>query len=255
LDTAEDYTLSPQPKPNGSIQYCYIPLAICGVPAKQHRTLPVVGILGDSIAQGAGSPVSPATGRDVGVVEQACQQAGIGYVNFGINGYRAWELARAVSANESRLEILAACSDVVLSIGTNDLSAYHFGRSTAPFIIARLQKIWAVLASRRVKIWQATIPPMTHSTDGFRTLNNQSLWNSNYGPEVSGGSQWSIINTYIRTVPAPLTGIIDIAAKAAVLDSRGHYVWKPGYTADGKHPIPTAGQPDFISLVPVKCFG
>ncbi len=255
LDTTVDYTSLPQPNPAKAPQHCYIPLAICGVPVTKRHRAPVVGIIGDSIAQGIGSPVLPRTAKDVGVFEEACQRAGIGYLNFGINGYRTTAMASYLPGNHSLLQILAACTDVLISLGTNDLNAYRLGRATAPFIIYKLQKVWDILAQLDVKVWQATVPPTTHSTDRFLTTQNQSPWNPNFGPEVGGGSPWSIVNAFIRSRPAPLAGIIDIAAAAAVLNDRGTYVWRPGLTRDGVHPLPGAGHPDFISLVPTSLFG
>jgi len=255
LDTTSDYTLSRQPDSSPEAQYCYIPLAICGVPELRSGKSPVVGIIGDSIAQGVGSSVIPSTAEEVGIVQQACQRAGIGYVNLAINNSNAAHWALYLAANPSLLEVLSASSDVVVIIGSNDLFGYRLGLASAPHLIANLQKIWDILATQRIRIWQATIPPKTHSTDNYRTLANQSPWNPNFGPEANGGSPWSVVNAFIRKIPAPLTGIIDLAAKAAVLNDRFVYVWRPGTTSDGTHPIPGAGNPDFVSLVPVKSFG
>ena len=255
LDTTIDYTFSPQPNPASSPQHGYIPLAICGTPVRQTGRAPIVGILGDSIAQGIGSTIQPITGEEVGVFQEACQRAGIGYVNLGINGYQATEMASYLLRNESLRQLLLACTDVVISLGSNDLNSLRLGRSTAPVTIRNLQTVWGILARPEVKIWQATFPPRTHTTDRLQTIQNQSPWNPNFGPEVGGGSQWSIVNNYLRGCPAPLAGIIDIAAIAAVLNDRGSYVWRPGLTRDGVHPLPRAGRPDFISLVPTSAFG
>ena len=87
------------------------------------------------------------------------------------------------------------------------------------------------------KITQSTLSPQTASSDGWTTQVGQT--------QVTSSQARLLVNTWIRSQPAPLVAVFDIAK--ALQYSADQLRWKfPGYTADGTHATPL-GYKEIIS--------
>lgn len=128
-----------------------------------------------------------------------------------------------------RLEMLKRLkvTHVVVGWGINDLNS---GRSVAE-VQADLQAMWNLLDTNGFKVWQNTITP--RSTGSWSTLAGQT-------PTLL--TQRNSLNAFLRTIPAPLEGIIDMAlVTEATGGDAGKWKVEPAwaidnYTQDGLHP-------------------
>lgn len=174
--------------------YGYSPMAILA--GFVNDDVCYVACIGDSIMDGQGDLGTPdvygwllrAFGDNVPVSWQAVPgDAANGWI-AGNNG----EIVRQLMTQ--------GCTHAVEAFGANDL-----GNNNPSQLIADRQAIWNLLAEVGVQnIYAATINPTPSSTDGFMTEANQT-------PGAHDAERVTV-NTYIRTVPAPLKGIIDFAA-------------------------------------------
>lgn len=96
-----------------------------------------------------------------------------------------------------RMKLLQYGSIAIVQRGINDIS------QPLATIQANAIALWTMLAARGMKVYACTITPSTTSTDGFRTAGNQSV-TANEAKRVG-------YNDWVRTVPAPLSGYIEIA--------------------------------------------
>lgn len=85
----------------------------------------------------------------------------------------------------------------ISAAGVNDL-----GGSTGT-IEANYVTHWQEFTNRGIPVWQITLLPKTTSTDGWRTQANQTV--------TANETQRIALNTWIRSVPTPLTGYIETA--------------------------------------------
>ena len=106
---------------------------------------------------------------------------------------------------------------------------------------SNLQVIWKDLKGRGVKrVYQATITPRSSSTNGWATLGNQT--NTGWTP-----AQLAQLNGWIRNVPPPLSGYIEIGN--VVSSSQDSGLWNsPGWTTDGVHPTVAAHEAILATL-------
>jgi lysophospholipase L1-like esterase len=119
-------------------------------------------------------------------------------------------------------------TDVIVQYGVNDVNLA--GRTAAATQTA-LSTIYGYFPTKRV--WQSTISPVSASTDSWATVANQTTAGSN--------AQRVLLNTWIRTAPAPLTGIFDNAAVVETSLNSGIWNVVAGLgapTGDGLHFTP-----------------
>lgn len=146
----------------------YGPSAIIGTLAAGTADPKVYLFSGDSIAFGSG-----ATEQDLGFLARAAYRDGLAFLNIG----RPSELATGFQgvSRRQRMPLAAGCTHVVNEYGVNDLN------SAVP--LATLQAaqldIWSDFASRRLRVFQSTITPVTTSSDGWITLANQTVLSMN----------------------------------------------------------------------------
>lgn len=112
---------------------------------------------------------------------------------------------------------------VITALGTNDIRC---GGPGVEEVRERMLNHWGVLATVAPHLIATTVPPATTSIDGWHTLEGQRL--------DHGNATRLIINDWLRTVPAPLDAVFDLAA--AVEAEPG--LWRPRLTEDGVHPSP-----------------
>lgn len=181
-------------------------------------TQPSVALIGDSITGGYKDAVQPNEGI-CGIVQRAVSKL-CGSINLGTNADTILGFITGTNATR-RLGLAAYCSHVVTQYGINDLLA---GNSAAQ-IEANLASLWAMFTGKPVI--QTTITPDTTSTDNWATTANQT-------PFAASAARIAV-NTFIRTVPAPLNGVFDVCHTFESSLNSG--LWAaPGVTVDGVHP-------------------
>lgn len=248
LVTTTDYTATPSPGSSGGSNG-FVPIAICAVPTGGNSNVPVVLLVGDSIAAGVGGFNNDAAGTDGGLCANAFQAAGICYMNYGSNGYNLRQMSAHQRSRQHKMEIATSCTSVFLIGGTNDLNS----NATLADMKASLTTLWADYAATGAKVWAFTVPPRTTSTDSFATVANQSAATPDFGPEVTGGSVLTQLNAWIRAKQPNVFGVVDLfsyVAKYNVVNNT--WVWDPTKNlGDGTHPLATAVQ----SIIPVVGLG
>lgn len=193
---------------------CYSPVAI--VSTTSPGAIPVVGQVGDSIISGqADTPV------DLGWFNRGLNSE-YAYINVGKGGDTAQKFSEGVSS-ESRMQLLDVCTHAVVALGANDAAT----RTTVQ-MIENLQTIYTRLAARNIKVVGVTITPHPlSSTDEYKTVGGQTIGAHN--------TEIQEVNTWIRSLPSPLTSYIEAAY--AVESAPGSGFWKPNLTQEGLHPI------------------
>jgi lysophospholipase L1-like esterase len=219
--TTTDYTVS-APSGTNSQGPGYAPLAIIG---RCVTDQPVWAIIGDSIPSGTGDSAYMSWGTGENGWARRSLNNIIPYVFIS----RGSTLARDWPNRGSRYsaQLLNRCTHALVTFGTNDLT----NSRTLAQIQADLTAIWQAQVDRGIKVYQATILPNTTSTDSWATLANQT--------PVASNSVRTQLNDWIRTIPAPLSGIVEIADIVESARNSGKWIVNgtANYpTADGTHP-------------------
>jgi lysophospholipase L1-like esterase len=123
------------------------------------------------------------------------------------------------------------CDVAIVAYGANE------SNDSVATIQASLQAVWNDLHAMGIRVWACTITPSTTSTDSWATVGNQT----DIRPNIN------TVNDWIRTLPAPLVGVIDVSD--AVSSARNSGRWKAGFTSDGLHPNLT-GQVPLQTIIP-----
>ncbi|MEO7714974.1 MAG: GDSL-type esterase/lipase family protein [Capsulimonas sp.] len=199
--------------------FAYHPLAIVG--ACSPRNQATLALIGDSIFRGQAD-----TPNDNGYIIRAINKT-VGHINLSMAGEQALNFQGTTRAR--RIRLARGCSHALVQLGVNDMGN---GRTLVQ-IQADLLNIWNALSLRGCKVYQCTITPSTNSSDSYATTVNQTPKSAAFGPGVCIRTQ---LNDWIRTVPAPLSGCIEVAD--AVESARNSGLWLPNYTnaGDGTHP-------------------
>lgn len=170
-----------------------------------------------------------------GYIQRALSAAAVPWSDFAATGDKisAW-----ITRDYSRLSMIAAtgCSSAIIGLGNND---YTSGTAAA-VIEANLLTLSAQLKGLGIKkVLLATITPGSTSTtaNGQSTLADQTA-NTNDSIRLA-------VNTWERTIPAGIDGVID---DTALVENGGSGAptgkWSPigglPAAADGKHPGPSA---------------
>jgi lysophospholipase L1-like esterase len=203
-----------------SFEFCYSPLAIIGTTNPVWQ--PSVLLIGDSIMYGQGST----SGHDSGFAVYAINN-NLPYIGMGFPGERADQYQG--TGRQWRIRVAKFASYAIVEYGVNDLN--YNSAVTPSYIQTQLLNIWNALAQRGLKVYQTTITPRTTSTDNWATTQNQTPFSAAFGP---GTCTRTIVNDWIRSVPAPLSGYFDTADQ--VETSRNSGIWIPNTTVDGLHP-------------------
>jgi lysophospholipase L1-like esterase len=177
-----------------------------------------VAIFGDSI--GSGQADSGVDGiYNSGFLVRALDAAALPWLRMTLPGENAG------ATLSKRLAWASACTHAIVQYGTND---YPGGSLST--IQTNLARLWTVLATQGIKVYQTTITPRSTSTDSWATVENQT-------PTANSDSTKNQLNDWIRTTPAPLTGYFEVAD--TVESARNSGVWKAGFSDDGIHPNQT----------------
>lgn len=128
------------------------------------------------------------------------------------------------SANSYRLRLMKYFTHAIVNFGRND---FNSGDSLAT-VETRLKDLWRALDMYGLKVYQSTTMPATTSTDGWTTVANQAINNTN-----SFNTKRLEFNSKLRSGVYPVT-VLDISP--AVESSAGSNIWKANFTTDGVHP-------------------
>jgi lysophospholipase L1-like esterase len=158
--------------------FCYAPACILA-----KSSIVSIGCIGDSLTEGVGdNPLANPFIGDIGLVCKTLA-ALCPMVNLGLGGTTLTPNGPPTSrfwgqVGTARSQLIPYCSDLIIELGTNDLSA-AISNLTAAQLIAYLETfITSVLpslgAAKGVRIFLTTITPHTTSSDGFITIGNQT---------------------------------------------------------------------------------
>lgn len=245
----------------GTTQYAYWPCSIRAIPSKPR--VPVVAIVGDSVASGYGDSTVPNKGYWIRAVNEqyAYQQLSFpsGTVAHWTNRTAAfaWSAVAAIR----RKALLDGCSHAIAALGRNSLSS-----AAVSLVEIQLDQIalWTYLRTRCPRgVWQTTITPYTTSTDAWATTGNQTFQNATIetnrvnfnnwlrdGAPMLNGAAAATGSAAAGTVRAgqsghPLVGYIEVTDTVETARDSGK--WKSvgsgasaAYTVDGIHPNATA---------------
>lgn len=117
--------------------------------------------------------------------------------------------------------LLSYTNKAFIMLGTNDI----YTSSTAEDIIGYLQELYNKLSSLGIDVYACTMPPVSTSTDGWTTIENQT--------RGSNMDKRDAVNDWIRTNAQNVFKVIDIAD--ALEPSRNAGIWSPNLTGDGTH--------------------
>lgn len=138
----------------------------------------------------------------------------------------------AVANYTQRIKLVPYASHIVCNFGINDLNG---GARTATQVLGDLQTLWAAVAAAKLpsaKLYQATLEPITTSSDSWATLSGQTA--------AAFEAQRTSLNTSIRAAPQTnLAGFVDIADQVETGRNSGRWMstgTAGSYTADGIHP-------------------
>jgi len=202
----------------GGFTYAFSPIAVIGKAMSSVKQV-AVGLVGDSLVQ-APNPNSAALGN---YHRSAYTEALYGQVPF-IQTAKAGNTISTISSNPYLLSATGKyCTHVICNIGVND---FRVGTSLAS-MQSQLQALWNYFAVRGIKVYQSTITPNTTSTDGWVTTANQT--------KSAYDSNRTALNDWIRTIPSPLSGYIEIADLSETARNSG--IWPANTTQDGLHPV------------------
>lgn len=203
----------------------YAPWAVLGTPRYANGTSPRVLLLGDSRVAGYGDTSG---NKDAYGWARRAFDGQLVYLNVAVSGSTA-SSAQTLQGLRRRLALADACgtfTDVIVCYGVNDLT----GGSTSAQVQTRLQACYDIFKDRGLRVWGATMAPVTTSTDTWATVGNQT--------PVASNANRITVNNWIRTTPTPLAGYFEFAD--AVESARDSGLWKAtgsanGYTLDGTH--------------------
>lgn len=202
----------------------YGPWQVLGDIGSAAGTAPTVLVTGDSNAVGFGDVRGSA--YHLGWVQRALQPE-FPTLNLAVSGATARGALSGPSRRRRRVLLQWARPRVAIAaLGTNDLQQGGPG-------LVEMQDLliehWRDLAALGSRVLACTIPPVTTSGDGWRTLAGQT--------PTAGARVRAQVNDWLRSVPSPLAGVIDVAAALGAPASPS--LWRPGFTRDGLHPNQT----------------
>lgn len=212
-------------------KYSYTPLVILGEPSV-NSPIKTVGFVGSSSSTGAGHTnvkVDNFPLGEVGYMQTAALRAGWGYVTAGMNGQKASDFADPTKRT-NQLQMLKGCDLVIVQYVSNDLST---ASTTFEMVRSNLLSIHQVFWDMGIPTAQVTVNPRTTSTDGWKTLENQTPINTNFGPGAS--SERGKFNHWVMNNN---DGIVGIDPNVGWESSPNSGLWgvDPVTTGDGIHP-------------------
>lgn len=128
---------------------------------------PVLALIGDSITQG-----TVVTGPDSATGEAGWSRAFRGAIPVVNLARQAEVTSNFTSRPHGRLSLIEdAVTHAVVAYGRNDVTALV----AAATIVANARKVWDLLRTRGIKVFAATVTPVTTSSDTWATTSNQTV--------------------------------------------------------------------------------
>lgn len=177
--------------------------------------VPIVGLIGDSITQGVKDFPDPVYG---GLAVERGLRSQLPVVNVA---RQAETFATYQTRTDGRNRLLVnACTHLLFFMGRNDVSA----ALTSAQIQAALVKAINPYLARGMKVWTATVTPISTSSDAWATSGNQAVQNA--GQDVNRLAY----NAFLRSSYASvgLSGVFDWAH---VVDPGDTGIWLADGTA------------------------
>lgn len=219
LTTAGSGTVS-----GGSGSFMYGPTMVLGPSSSATK---IVGVASDSIFDGYSDDFHSSYW---GPVARAALDQGFPFVKLSRGGETASAFANA-STRFLRHPYTAGVTHWIVEYGTNDQALSSTAGVTQ--VKDRLSSIAYYLQSQTpgAKVYVATVPPRTSSTDAWATTANQTPLSGSQVTYLAALNQW------IRSAPTPFAGVIDLEGACSSAQDSG--LWAAGATSDGVHPSDT----------------
>jgi hypothetical protein len=179
----------------------YHPFAMTGTPLSAHVKESVI-LVADSLGEG----LTDAT--DQGYLRRGLDAQLVPWTRFALSGA---QFSTFTGINSSLvLSNLVGGGIILTELGINTVGNYNsLAEAQAAFTAW-----WQILAATGRQVWQTTLTPRQEFS-------------------ASQVALLAAVNDWIRTVPAPLSGVVEVADLA--MTSRNSNMWKPGYSDDGLH--------------------
>lgn len=204
------------------------PSAILGL---VNEVAPSIGIIGSSSAAGQGDTRLSDTGYwDAGYLSKIITASGYGHSVLAASGDSLLEFLSNTTMGSPAYGRLKHLRDidantVIMQLGGNDITGAEV---TAAQIIERLKASYRLLKGLGYNVIATTITPTTTSSDSWATTANQTL-------HVRNQVRLDV-NTWIRTVPADVSAVIDAAIHVQDPTEPGKWRVNGGaWTGDGTH--------------------
>jgi len=201
------------------------PLAVLGTTPDP---APITAMIGDSIVVGQDDGTGDGI-KTLGWANRAFRAQGIPFIKLAASSDKI-QLFRDPRRSFNRRMFVPGVANIIEAFGINDVRG---GRTLAQ-LQADKTAFWNECAAQGIDVWAATLTPSTTSTDSWATVANQTV------------GSWEAVRTgyndWVRSLPAPLKGVIEVAD--TVESARNSGKWKVtgsafGYTPDGLHPNTT----------------
>lgn len=153
------------------------------------------GVLGDSIGQGSADAVDVNSG--MGWAHRALTGGELLMINLSQQSEAA-AISRHSRATYARWRWLDFVDHVICEYGVNDLNL----NPALATVQADLVRVWRRARDRGAVVWQTTITPVTSSTDGWATIENQTV----AAAYVLGGTRVQL-NDWIRAGAPLINGV------------------------------------------------
>lgn len=232
-DSSDQVDAASPPTVTGNGGFTFSPSFISGLSAN-----PCLAVIGDSTtALGTTSGMSGWVREYFGTYATYTVHQGLlaNLAHVAEGSLRLDALTSNVSAQTQRFNAFKYCDTAVIMIGINDMIA---GR-TAVQVQTDLLTLFNRLDSIGVTVTACTMTPRSSGT--FTTVLGQTA-DATQTPKIL------FINTWLRTIPSPLVGIIDISD--ATSSARDSGVWKANYTTDGLHPDTALAISAMVAVMP-----
>lgn len=201
----------------------YQPTSFLGRPVGANADAVQWALVGDSIADGSGDSRSDAGMYEYALGPQSTDVPAdylLQRVCWPSDAPSFWTSGPRYS--RSRRPFLDTATHVIDELGVNGLTNVS---------ISQRVTMWQQWADRGLKVYATTLPPRTSSTDSWTTLGGQSTLTTEYIRVA--------YNEFVRSVPAPLSGYIEIADTCETARNSGKWLVNgvsQGPSSDGVHP-------------------
>jgi hypothetical protein len=208
-----------RPELRNQHRFGYGPYNIIGRPDRPSVS---VIVLGDSVVAGQGAEDDYG---DRAFVERALNVQ-VAWCNLAVPGASMNSFLGQSGLEQSMIN--HRFTHAISCLGWGDVRGGNVPRIQGHFL-----ELWTMLSKMGCKVFQTTITPFTKSTDKWTTTEGQTPADPNFLP----GSTYQHVNAWLRTVPAPLTGVFDPAALLETSIDSGIWI-APDHqpvTVDGPH--------------------